>query len=99
MVQPEATKFLRVINTVLNRLDSTCAQISDEYLQELKHSPEHYDRLATYHVDLLARYIAKEVDILYKGLRVSSIEHIEMRYQREVPQNNPKNDQEVNAVD
>ena len=85
LVQPEASKFLRLIDKVLGRLNSAVTGLCDRYLEELQLCPDDYDRLAAYHVDLLARRISKEADALYQALRVSTIEHIEMWYERQSP--------------
>ncbi len=87
LVQAEVTKFLRFIDKVLGRLNSIATQLCDGYLEELRLCPENYDQLASYHVDLLARTIAKEVDALYQVLQVSTIEHIEMWYERQSLEN------------
>jgi len=97
-VQPEASKFLRLIDKVLDRLNSVVTGLCDGYLQELQLCPDDYDRLAAYHVDLLARRIGKEVDALYQALRVSTIEHIEMWYERQSPETCRKEHQETTSA-
>ena len=87
LVQAEVTKFLRFIDKVRGRLNSIATQLCDGYLEELRLCPENYDQLASYHVDLLARTIAKEVDALYQVLQVSTIEHIGMWYERQSLEN------------
>lgn len=98
LVQAEASKFLRLINKVLGRLNSVVTGLCDEYLEELQLCPEDYDRMATYHVDLLARRIAKEVDTLYRALQVSTIEHIEMWYERQSLETSSEEHQETTSA-
>ena len=98
LVQPEASKFLRLINKVLGRLNSVVTGLCDGYLQELQLCPDDYDRMAAYHVDLLARRIDKEVDALYQALRVSTIEHIEMWYERQSPETSREEHQETTSA-
>ena len=97
LVQPEASKFLRLIDKVLGRLNSVVTGLCDGYLQELQLCPDDYDRMAAYHVDLLARRIDKEVDALYQALRVSTIEHIEMWYERQSPETSREEHQETTS--
>ena len=87
LVQAEVTKFLRFIDKVLGRLNTIATELCDGYLEDLRLCPENYDQLASYYVDLLARRIAKEVDTLYQVLQVSTIEHIEMWYERQSLEN------------
>ena len=98
LVQPEASKFLRLIDKVLGRLNSVVTGLCDGYLQELQLCPDDYDRMAAYHVDLLARRIDKEVDALYQALRVSTIEHIEMWYERQSPETSREEHQETTSA-
>ena len=97
-VQPEASKFLRLIDKVIGRLDSVVTGLCDGYMEELQLCPDDYDRLAAYHVDLLARRIGKEVDALYQALRVSTIEHIEMWYERQSPETSREEHQETTSA-
>jgi hypothetical protein len=97
-VQPEALKFLHLIDKVLGRLNSVVTGLCDGYLQELQLCPDDYDRLAAYYVDLLARSIGKEVDALYQALQVSTIEHIEMWYERESLQTSREQHQETTSA-
>jgi len=83
LAQAEANKLLRFLDKVIGRLNIIVMEICNAYLQELRLCPENYDRLATYHVDLLARKIGKEVDALYQALCVSTIEHIELWVERQ----------------
>ncbi len=94
-VQPEASKFLRLIDKVLGRLNSVVTGLCDRYMEELQLCPHDYDRLAAYHVDLLARRIGKEVDALYQALRISTIEHIEMWYELQSPETSREEHQET----
>ncbi len=98
LVQPEASKFLRLIDKVLGRLDSAVTGLCDGYLEELQLCPHDYDRLAAYYVDLLARRIGKEVDALYQALRVSTIENIEMWYERQSPETSREEHQETTSA-
>ena len=98
LVQPEASKFLRLIDKVLGRLNSVVTGLCDGYLQELQLCPDDYDRMAAYHVDLLARRIDKEVDALYQALRVSTIEHIEMWYERQSLETSREEHQETTSA-
>jgi len=95
LVQAEASKFLRFIDKVLGRLNSVATELCDGYLEELQYCPENYDRLAAYHVDLLARRIGKEVDSLYQALCISTIEHIEMWVERQSPDTGREEHQET----
>jgi len=97
-VQPEASKFLRLIDKVLGRLNSVVTGLCNGYLEELQLCPHEYDRLAAYHVDLLARRIGKEVDALYQALRVSTIENIEMWYERQSPETSREEHQETTSA-
>ncbi|MFH1313007.1 MAG: hypothetical protein ABIJ00_07230 [Candidatus Eisenbacteria bacterium] len=97
-VQPEASKFLRLIDKVIGRLNSVVTGLCDGYLEELQLCPHEYERLAAYHVDLLARRIGKEVDALYQALRVSTIEHIEMWYERQSPKTSREEHQETTSA-
>ncbi len=98
LVQAEVTKFLRFIDKVLGRLNTIATELCDGYLEELRLCPENYDQLASYHVDLLARTIAKEVDALYQVLQVSTIEHIEMWYERQSLENSREDHQETKSA-
>jgi len=95
VVQPEATKFLRFLDKVIGRLNIIVMEICNAYLEELRLCPESYDLLATYHVDLLARKIGKEVDALYQALCVSTIEHIELWVERQSLDTGRKEHQET----
>ncbi len=98
LVQPEASKFLRLIDKVIGRLNSVVTELCDRYLEELQLCPHDYDRLAAYHVDLLARRIGKEVDALYQALRISTIEHIEMWYERQSLETSREEHQETTSA-
>ncbi len=98
LVQPEATKFLRFVDKVLDRLTSIVRELCDGYLEELRLCLQNYDRLASYHVDLLARRIGKEVEALYQGLRVSTIEHIELWVERQSLKTSEEEHQEISSI-
>ncbi len=95
MIQPEATKFLRFVDKVLDRLTSIVRELCDGYLEELQYCPQNYDQLATYHVDLLARRIGKEVDALYQALCISTIEHLELWVERQILETSKEEHQET----
>jgi hypothetical protein len=95
LAQAEANKLLRFLDKVIGRLNIIVMEICNAYLQELRLCPENYDRLATYHVDLLARKIGKEVDALYQALCVSTIEHIELWVERQSLDTGRKEHQET----
>jgi hypothetical protein len=80
-VREQAVRFAHFTDTVLGRLNRIGARLCRRCLHELQQNPEHYDQIATYHVDLLARAIRRELDALYRCLRVDSLEMIDRSYQ------------------
>ena len=80
-VRTQALRFALFTDKVLGRLNRVAARLCRRCLHELQQNPEHYDQISTYHVDLLARAIRREVDTLYSCLRVDSLEMIDRSYQ------------------
>jgi hypothetical protein len=80
-VRKQAVRFAHFTDTVLGQLNRAAARLCRRCLRELQQNPEHYDQIFTYHVDLLARAIRRELDALYSCLRVDSLEIIDRSYQ------------------
>jgi hypothetical protein len=80
-VRTQALRFAHFTDKVLGRLNRVAARLCRRCLRELQQNPEHYDQISTYHVDLLARAIRRELDALYSCLRVDSLEMIDRSYQ------------------
>ena len=80
-VRTQALRFAHFTDRVLGRLNRVATRLCRRCLRELQRNPEHYDQISTYHVDLLARAIRREVDTLYSCLRVDSLEMIDRSYQ------------------
>jgi hypothetical protein len=80
-VRTQALRFAHFTDKVLGRLNRAAARLCRRCLRELQQNPEHYDQISTYHVDLLARAIRRELDALYSCLRVDSLEMIDRSYQ------------------
>ena len=76
----QALRFAHFTDKVLGRLNRLAARLCRRCLCELQQNPEHYDQIATDHVDLLARAIRRELDALYSCLRVDSLEMIDRSY-------------------
>ncbi len=87
LVQAEARRFVLFTEKVLGRLNNIATGLCRSYIEELRVCPENYDQPAAYHVELLARRIGKEVDALYQGLRVSTIDHIGTWYEKRTLEN------------
>jgi len=66
---------------VLGQMNRAAARLCRRCLHELQQNPAHYDQISTYHVDLLARAIRRELDALYSCLRVDSLQMIDRSYQ------------------
>ena len=79
-VRTQALRFAHFTDKVLGRLNRVAARLCRRCLRELQQNPEHYDQISTYHVDLLARAIRRELDALYRCLRVDSLEMIDRSY-------------------
>ena len=79
-VRKQALRFAHFTDKVLGRLNRVAARLCRRCLRELQQNPEHYDQISTYHVDLLARAIRRELDALYSCLRVDSLEMIDRSY-------------------
>ena len=80
-VRTQALRFAHFTDRVLGRLNRVATRLCRRCLRELQRNPEHYDQISTYHVDLLARAIRRELDALYSCLRVDSLEMINRSYQ------------------
>ena len=80
-VRTQALRFALFTDRVLGRLNRAAARLCRRCLRELQQNPEHYDQISTYHVDLLARVIRRELHALYGCLRVDSLEIIDRSYQ------------------
>jgi hypothetical protein len=80
-VRTQALRFAHFTDKVLGRLNRAAGRLCRRCLRELQQNPEHYDQISTYHVDLLARAIRRELDALYSCLRVDSLEMIDHSYQ------------------
>jgi hypothetical protein len=80
-VRTQALRFAHFTDKVLGRLNRAAGRLCRRCLRELQQNPEHYDQIFTYHVDLLARAIRRELDALYSCLRVDSLEIIDRSYQ------------------
>jgi hypothetical protein len=80
-IREQAVRFAYLTDRVLGQLNRVGARLCRQCLHELQKNPEHYDRISTYHVDLLARAIRRELDALYRCLRVDSLEVIDRSYQ------------------
>lgn len=98
LVQAEAKRFVLFTEKVLGRLNSIATGLCRSYLEELRVCPENYDPLAAYHVELLARRIGKEVDALYQGLRVSTIDHIGTWYETRTLENSREDHNETKSA-
>lgn len=85
-VRKQALRFAHFTDKVLGQLNRTAARLCRRCLRELQQNPEHYDQISTYHVDLLARAIRRELDALYSCLRVDSLEVIDRSYQDRIRQ-------------
>ena len=85
-VRKQALRFAHFTDKVLGRLNRVAARLCRRCLRELQQNPEHYDQISTYHVDLLARAIRRELDALYGCLRVDSLEMIDRSYQDQIRQ-------------
>ena len=79
-VRTQALRFAHFTDKVLGRLNRVAARLCRRCPRELQQNPEHYDQISTYHVDLLARAIRRELDALYSCLRVDSLEMIDRSY-------------------
>jgi hypothetical protein len=80
-VREQAVRFAHLTDKVLSQLNRAGARLCRRCLRELQQNPEHYDQISTYHVDLLARAIRRELDALYSCLRVDTLEVIDRSYQ------------------
>jgi len=80
-VRKQAVRFAHFTDRVLGQLNRAAARLCRRCLHELQQNPAHYDQISTYHVDLLARAIRRELDALYSCLRVDSLEIIDRSYQ------------------
>jgi hypothetical protein len=80
-VRKQALRFAHFTDKVLGQLNRAAARLCRRCLRELQQNPQHYDQISTYHVDLLARAIRRELDALYSCLRVDSLEVIDHSYQ------------------
>ena len=80
-VREQAVRFAHLTDRVLGQLNRAGARLCRRCLHELQQNPEHYDHISTYHVDLLARAIRRELDALYSCLRVDTLEVIDRSYQ------------------
>ena len=79
-VRTQALRFAHFTDKVLGRLNRVAARLCRRCLRALQQNPEHYNQISTYHVDLLARAIRRELDALYRCLRVDSSEMIDRSY-------------------
>ena len=85
-VRKQALRFALFTDKVLGRLNRAAARLCRRCLRELQQNPEYYDQISTYHVDLLARAICRELDALYSCLRVDCLEIIDRSYQDRIRQ-------------
>ena len=79
-IREQAVKFAYLTDRVLGQLSRACARLCRHCLHELQQNPEHCDRIPAYHVDLLAQAIRRELDALYRCLRVDTLEVIDRSY-------------------
>ena len=82
LLQGEAKKFVRFTATLLARLNSIPNRVCGSFLEELRDYPESYDQLSGYHVELLARSIRRELDVLYQCLKVNTMDIISLSYEK-----------------
>jgi len=80
-VREHAVRFAHLVDKVLGRLNRAGARLCRRLLRELQQNPEYYDQISSYHVDLLAQAIRRELDALYSCLRVDKLEAIDRSYQ------------------
>lgn len=80
-IREQAVRFAQLTDKVLGQLNRIGARLCQRCLHELQQNPEHYDRISTYHVDLLAQAIRQELDALYSCLRVDTLKVIDRSYQ------------------
>ena len=80
-IREQAVKFAYLTDKVLGQFNRIGACLCRRCLHELQKNPQNYDQISTYHVDLLARSIRRELDALYTCLRVDTLEVIDRSYQ------------------
>jgi hypothetical protein len=80
-LREQAVRFAHFTDKVLGQLNRAGARLCRRCLHELQQNPENYDHISAYHVDLLARAIRRELDALYRCLRVNTLEVIDRSYQ------------------
>ena len=83
-VREQAIRFAHLTDRIMGRLNRIGSRLCRRCLHELEQNPEHYDQISSYHVDLLARAIRREVDALYHSLRVDTLDVIERSYQNRI---------------
>jgi len=97
-LRTEAQKFIDFTDTVLGRLHGIGKPLCKRYLLELRYCPENYDQLSGYHVDLLARRIAEELDALYRCLGANTMDVISISYTKWIRDNSKEEYQEIEST-
>ena len=77
VVQDQASKFLRFVETLLAGIAGIAWETCRKYFEQINNCPKKHDELVSSHLEHMALLINHDVDIIYEGLQLSTIEHMQ----------------------
>lgn len=83
VIQDQAMKFLQLVETLLAGITSIASEICWKYFEEINNCPKRHEELVSSRLERMALLINRDVDIIYEGLQLSTIDHMQRYIDRE----------------
>ena len=83
VIQDQAMKFLKFVETLLAGITAIGSEICWKYFEEINTCPKRHEQLVSSGLERMALLINRDVDIIYEGLQLSTIDHMQRYIDRQ----------------